>query len=757
TETQIPLVTLVAFDDPYKLPQATQGEIRFHREGATEAEDSLAKWTSQRQIGSGAVSLMSFDYKVAARGAGGRSAETDQGEAGGIEAGLEDYDPQTLYYASIEEGLDRYAKLRQQAHDRDKKTFFGEGNIRELRAGEWFTLTEHPDYGPDDEEDAQFAVTELEFTANNNLPGGGEDKGKDKGEDKRPYTVTIKAQRKGIPLTPGFAHGQHAKPTARGKQTAIVVGPADEEVYTDELGRIKVQFHWQRPKEHAEAGANFDERASCWIRVAYPSAGAAWGHQFIPRIGQEVIVDFLEDDIDRPLVTGVVYNGHQPPPWFSGAGQLPANKTLSGIRTKEHFGSQYGELLFDDTPEEVRTKLSSEHGKTQLNQGFLIHPRTDGVGEPRGEGFELRTDRHGAIRAAEGLLISTEAKPMAQGKQLDRETAQSQLDSARKIAEELSNTAEGQKADPAELGPQTLDEEGQKQQDNKSGHIDHLAEAARAWELDTNTDVEGPPNNSGQLGKQAILLASAPDGIGLITPQELVLASGRNLDTISHRDTQQTTARRWLHNAGKKISLFVHGMANKVNLKLIAAKGHINFWAQSGNIEITAEQNQRLHANKKKLQAVAGEEFLFTCGGAYIRMKGGKIELYAPGTITVKYAQNGHDGPASMTAAAIPFPEGEIEPHELLLERLYHDGTPLAGADYAVTLANGQTITGKLDATGQARVKIPEGAEGSATVTYGPMPGAFERKDQTPNPDAGSKTRVKSLIDKYTPSGKEGA
>ncbi|MDR0701800.1 MAG: phage late control D family protein, partial [Azoarcus sp.] len=136
-----------------------------------EAEDSLTQWTSQRQIGSGAVSLMSFDYKVAARGAGERYAETGQGEAGGIEANLEDFDAQTLYYASAEEGLDRYARLRQQAHDRNKKTFLGEGNVRALRAGEWFTLTEHPDDGFELEEDAQFTVTRLSFTAANNLPG----------------------------------------------------------------------------------------------------------------------------------------------------------------------------------------------------------------------------------------------------------------------------------------------------------------------------------------------------------------------------------------------------------------------------------------------------------------------------------------------------------------------------------------------------------------------------------------------------------
>ncbi|WP_230369789.1 type VI secretion system Vgr family protein [Paludibacterium denitrificans] len=189
-----------------------------------------------------------------------------------------------------------------------------------------------------------------------------------------------------------------------------MVGPAGEEVYTDARGRIKVQFHWQRPDEHPTLGANLDDQSSCWLRVAMPSAGANWGHQFIPRIGQEVLVDFIEGDIDRPVIVGVLYNGSHATPAFSGAGALLTNKTLSGIKSKEHQGGQYNELLFDDTPGEVRAKLSSESGKTQLNQGFLTQPRTNGKAQPRGNGFELRTDQHGAIRAAHGLLLTTEAQ-----------------------------------------------------------------------------------------------------------------------------------------------------------------------------------------------------------------------------------------------------------------------------------------------------------------------------------------------------------
>ncbi|WP_440030579.1 type VI secretion system Vgr family protein, partial [Chromobacterium amazonense] len=159
-----------------------------------------------------------------------------------------------------------------------------------------------------------------------------------------PFTTRIQAQRRGIPLTPAYAGTDHAKPTSLGVQTATVVGPAEptdqvaDEIYTDAQGRIKVQFHWQRPEEHQTFGANLDDKSSCWLRVAMPSAGTGFGHQFIPRIGQEVLVDFIEGDIDRPVITGVLYNGSHPTPDFSGAGALPANKTLSGIKSKEHQG-----------------------------------------------------------------------------------------------------------------------------------------------------------------------------------------------------------------------------------------------------------------------------------------------------------------------------------------------------------------------------------------------------------------------------------
>lgn len=328
---ETPDVICVGFDDPYRLPRSSQASVRFHRADATEIDDSLTAWDAQRRLGSAGADPATYDYRQAGALAASEAASIDQGADGmHAEASLQDYDAPGPYYGGDGDELARYARLRQQAHDGTKKLFSGEGTVRALEAGHWFALAGHAAHDRDPPETREFVVTALRFTAHNNLPdslsrvlGAGAP---------APYRANFDAQRRGLPLLPEFAHTPHARPTASEPQTAIVVGPADEEIHPDVLGRVKVPFYWQRPAEHPSFGANFDERSSCWLRVAYPSAGAHWGHQSIPRVGQEVLVDFLEGDIDRPLVIAVLHNGSHLPPTFSGAGSLPVNRALSGIK-----------------------------------------------------------------------------------------------------------------------------------------------------------------------------------------------------------------------------------------------------------------------------------------------------------------------------------------------------------------------------------------------------------------------------------------
>ncbi|MBP6654912.1 MAG: type VI secretion system tip protein VgrG [Propionivibrio sp.] len=342
----------------------TTNTLRFHRTDGVETDDAIDTWTAERQIQSGRSTLASYDYQAVSTHVGEDDTHINPGDAGqalaALTDGLEDYDPQTGYYGSAPDEMARYTELRQQAKDLTSKTFRGAGTVRHLVPGSWFELSDHPIHDQDGPEDRQFIVTHLTFSAENNLltdlspeakqtlgralhsvlgrvRGGGAAAASSSSAQQStpPYRNTFTAVRRHIPIVPEYTRTAHQKPTAKGLTTASVVGPEGEEIFTDEHGRIKIQFHWQRKQDHPEGGADLDDHSSTWVRVAMPSAGATWGTQYIPRIGQEVVIDFIEGDIDRPLVTGVVYNGTHRPPTFSGAGSLPANKTLSGHKSND--------------------------------------------------------------------------------------------------------------------------------------------------------------------------------------------------------------------------------------------------------------------------------------------------------------------------------------------------------------------------------------------------------------------------------------
>ena len=216
------------------------------------------------------------------------------------------------------------ARRRMEAEERGLEGVRGIGACRSLHPGLTFALTDHPTVA---ENNQPVVVAELEFDACNEgfLPG-----------DKRKASyansfraLPAKAVVRPARLTP--------KPSVRGIQTAFVVGPAGEEIYTDKFGRIMVQFHWDRR-------GRSDEKSSCWIRVAQSWAGHQWGMQTVPRIGMEVLVDFVDGDPDRPLVIGVVNNADTLPTYT-----LPEHKTRSGIKTRSSPGGRgFNEIRFED-------------------------------------------------------------------------------------------------------------------------------------------------------------------------------------------------------------------------------------------------------------------------------------------------------------------------------------------------------------------------------------------------------------------------
>jgi type VI secretion system secreted protein VgrG len=260
------------------------------------------------------------------------------------------------YYLQKPDG-EQYASVRIDEFGAQFETARGVTNARGLAVGCLFTLegAERPD------QDREYLVVsashDLEFSQYEATPGSA-------GVD---YRCTFVAMSSAQQFRPRRAT---PKPFVQGPQTAVVVGPAGDEIFTDKYGRVKVQFHWDRRGE-------MDENSSCWIRVSHPWAGKGWGSVATPRIGQEVIIDFLEGDPDQPIVIGRVYNEEQQPPFG-----FPAGAVVSGIKSDTHKGDGYNEISLDDT---AGTEKITIHGQYDMNT-VVEHDQTTTV-------HNNRTDR----------------------------------------------------------------------------------------------------------------------------------------------------------------------------------------------------------------------------------------------------------------------------------------------------------------------------------------------------------------------------
>jgi type VI secretion system secreted protein VgrG len=302
---------LIVFDDSLNsLPLPSQPIVRFHTASVTEEYDSITEWSSQRTFHSTRLSLKSFDYKQP-KFSNQVQLETvsKQGDVGQYEI----FEYEGLYGYSDPQHGEQIARNRLEAMEVQGKTFQGKSNCRAMQPGYYFELTQHYDHDTGAVEDRQFLLLSVKQFGRNNYTGSGE----------AFYQNQFICIRRKIPFKPPMST---PRALISGPQTAIVVGPSGEEIYTDEMGRVKVQFHWDRYGQ-------FDDKSSCWVRVAQTGASGGFGSIQIPRVGDEVVIVFLDGNPDRPLVMGSLYNSQNTPPW-----SLPANKTQSGFLTRSTKG-----------------------------------------------------------------------------------------------------------------------------------------------------------------------------------------------------------------------------------------------------------------------------------------------------------------------------------------------------------------------------------------------------------------------------------
>jgi type VI secretion system secreted protein VgrG len=303
--------TMIICDDSSTLlPLPEQPQIRYHTASVTETADSITQWSGNRQLQSGKIAVQTFDYRQPSnRLPVAMKSLNKQGDVDEFEI----YDfPGQYTHGTYDEG-ETLLRLRVEALELKGKSFHGASNCRAMKPGYTFELLQHYDHDQGPAEDRQFLLMSVESEGHNNYLSG----------HQASYYNTFACVRKKIVFRPQLTT---PRPTISGPQTAIIVGPPGEEIFTDELGRVKVQFHWDRKGEH-------NDKSSCWVRVAQAGASGGFGSIQIPRVGDEVVVVFLDGNPDRPLVMGSLYNSQNTPPW-----SLPANKTQSGFLTRSMKG-----------------------------------------------------------------------------------------------------------------------------------------------------------------------------------------------------------------------------------------------------------------------------------------------------------------------------------------------------------------------------------------------------------------------------------
>jgi len=325
-------IMVIGNDPVVHVPIQDPATVIYHAPGTTGVSDQehIFEYRFNREIRSGAVMLKDFDFKKPRLNLGAEEKINGDGK-------LEVYDYPGEYEAP-DLGKD-LAKVRLEEIQSTQKVGSGQSDCRRFIPGYRFTL----DKFSRTELNREYLLIQLTHSGNQPQSLGAEGGGSssDVMYENRFTCIPSDVSFRPLRLTP--------RPMIAGPQTAVVVGPKGEEIYTDEYGRVKVQFHWDRDGKQ-------DEKSSCWIRAAQIWAGTGWGAMFIPRIGQEVIVEFLEGDPDQPIITGRVYNGDNMPPYT-----LPAEKTKSTMKSNSSKGGGgSNEFRFEDAKDSEEIYL---HGQ----------------------------------------------------------------------------------------------------------------------------------------------------------------------------------------------------------------------------------------------------------------------------------------------------------------------------------------------------------------------------------------------------------
>ncbi|WP_257624634.1 type VI secretion system Vgr family protein [Variovorax boronicumulans] len=607
-------------------PSAAYREVDYHPPGWKTDAEYISSFVPHHRLTSGRYTTRDYDYtRPRADLSVSHSDPRPTGQAEG-EVYQWHASPEGAHFVQpsagtgepndpLDEGRN-FALLRMQALRTHGARARASGNLRGMQPGSTFRLRKHPQQKANTEYLVLDSVLVIEDVAASSQRIDAAIGRTQRWQVSCDFTVHPMSE----PLRPALTQ---PKPHTHGPQVALVVGPEGQNIWTDALGRIKVQFPWDRI-----GGKN--QHATCWLRVNYSGAGNQLGSIQIPRIGQEVIVDFIGGDPDLPFCLGQLHNQMNLPPW-----QLPGQSALSGFRSRELVpdggnaaAGRSNHLVLDDTASRIQVQLKSDHQHSQLSLGHIARIEDNaGRTDLRGEGFELRTDAHGAVRARQGLLITTEGRERARAhvKHMD-ETLQRLVD-ARDRHEALADLARHHQTQDADQDQAEVSRQLKAQNDALQG----------AGRVDVNQ------GRFPEMAAPHLVLASA-EGLGATVAGTLHLAAGAHVATTSAGHTSIGSGKSLLASAMEAIRLF----ANKAGIRLFAAQGAVQVQAQDDMIELIAKKAVELISTTDWIHLKAKEGISLEAAGSAFKIDAQGFRFYTPAAHHVWAADHQTFGPKAL-------------------------------------------------------------------------------------------------------------
>lgn len=693
-----------------------EGGIRYHAARAVEQQDTVQALVAQRRLHASLTTVLSYNDKAKQIVAAGSPTRL---RSNCSLPGLEVCDVPGQYAFENRNHAQSLADLRMEGQEARSHLWRGRSTVRTLRSGTGLTITGAPlqELG----ESSGFTVLRVTSVGVNNLPPPAQaalaelfgsipellqDCTRANAPDDLALAI-VQAIESGYancfeavpaalpwrPWLPGSVDGASSKPTAVGTQSAIVIGPdgndephGADELHCDRLGRVRIRFHWQD-----------SSGASCWVRVAQRVAGGGMGSQFLPRIGQEVLVQFLENDIDRPLIVGALYNGQgeggvvttpggktdktsdtacftrandhtasaqgnlaggHSPVWHGASSDSAGHRNAAaqwGLRSKEFGGYGYNQLLFDNTDAQGRVQLNSTHAATELSLGHLIHAADNYRGGFRGRGATLHTDAYGAVRAA-GLLVTSYAgmhSPASRDPAGENTAAVDALRQGAALAASLHSAAATHQTVGLACHAGAMKADANVLDKGSAPVKAMLASVAGMVDRDSPDHArEDPVAGGGKLPHTSapIVMLAARDGFSVDAGQSFQLANGETLALISGQNAQFVDSGRMRLHTNQAIGVLAGAVGagkRSIGLQIIAANDGVDIEAQADSMTLQARDEISLASVGARVDLAAANRIsLSTAGGATITIEGGQITVQCPGKLMV------HAGKKSFTDSA---------------------------------------------------------------------------------------------------------